>query len=449
MRGRQLTLLLLAAALAGACATRVVPAPPVTTLYPELMYPAVPRELAAAAGASRIEVGWRYLQSGDFAGAEREFAAALQQAPELYPARAAGGYVAFARKEYERALAAFDAAVTAAPTYVPALVGRGQTLMALDRSASALEAFEAALAVDGSLTGLRERVDVLRLRSLETIIEAARAATAGGRLDEAEQAYSRAVAASPESAFLHRERGLVARRRGTTAEAMTHFQRAAELDPGDAASLVQIGELLEAARDGAGAEAAYRRAVAIEPSADLEARLAALGERARDAGLPAEFRAIDGLNEVTRGDLAALIGLRLEDVLREAPGQDVVMTDVGGHWASQWITQVARAGILEPFANHTFQPRAGVTRADLAGAVSRLVALAAVRRPELRPYLAERPDMADMPTAHLSYPAAAVAVSSGLMPLLDGDRFEAARVVPGPEAAAVIRRVQALTGAPR
>jgi hypothetical protein len=35
------------------------------------------------------------------------------------------------------------------------------------------------------------------------------------------------------------------------------------------------------------------------------------------------------------------------------------------------------------------------------------------------------------------------------MPLLDGDRFEAARVVPGPEAAAVIRRVQALTGAPR
>jgi len=445
MAGKRLVLVVLTMAVAGACAPRAtVPALPAALQYPEFMYPVVPRELAAAGQSARVDVGWRYLQNGDLGNAEREFAAALKGTPGLYPARVATGYVAFARKEYEQALAAFDAVVQVAPTYVAALVARGQTLLALGRDADALTAFEAALTVDGSLTEVRRRVDVLRFRSLEAIIEAARTAAAAGRLEEADQAYARAVTASPESAFLYRERAQVARRRGSIASAIDYFRRAAELDPADAVSLVELGALLEAQQDFAGAEAAYRRAAAVEPSAEIDVRLAALATRARDAALPAEFRAIEGTKQITRGDLAALIAVRLENALAEAPAQDVVMTDVAGHWAAAWVTRVARAGVIEPFANHTFQPSAAVTRADLAGAASRLVAVLAARRPELQPHLAARPRIADMPAAHLRYPAAAVAVAAGVMPLLDGDRFEPARAVSGAEAVEVMRRVQAL-----
>lgn len=449
MRGRRLALVLATAALAASCATRTVPPPPAALQYPEFMYPVVPQGLAGAVQAARVDLGWRYLQNADLGGAEREFATALTRTPGLYPARAGSGYVALAREDFNQALAAFDAVVQAAPMYVPALVGRGQTLLALEREAAALEAFEAALAVDGSLGDLRRRVDVLRFRSLQDVIETARTAAGAGRLDEADQAYARALAASPESAFLYRERGQVARRRGSAPAALEYFRRAAELDPADAASLVQMGELLEGQQDFAAAEAAYRRAAAVEPSAEIETRLAVLAARAREARLPAEFRAIEGSKQITRGDLAALIGVRLEDALGEAPAQEVVMTDVGDHWAASWITQVARAGVIEPFANHTFQPREGVTRADLAGAVSRLVALLAVRHPELRPHLTARPRLADMPAAHLSYPAAAVAVASGVMPLVGGDRFEPARPASGADAAEVVRRVRALAGAPR
>ncbi len=444
MRGKRVALAVLTA-FAAACATRPAPPPAPTALqYPEFVYPVVPRELAAAGQAARIDVGWRYLQSGDLASAEREFAAALKPTQGFYPARAGSGYVAVARKDYEQALTAFDAVVKAAPAYVPALIGRGQALLALERDDAALEAFEAALAVDGSLADLRQRVTVLRFRRLETIIESARTAAGAGRLDEADQAYARAISASPESAFLYRERGQAARRRGNTAAALEYFRRAADLDSADAASLVQIAELLEGQQDLAGAEVAYRRAAAVEPSAEIDARLAALAARAREAALPAEFRAIDGAKQITRGDLAALIGVRLEDALRDAPVQEVVMTDITGYWAAPWVTQVVRAGVIEPFANHTFQPRAAVTRADLAGAVSRLVALLAVRRDGLRPHLTERPPMADMPPAHLGYPAAAVAVAAGVMRLGGGDRFEPARAVSGSEAAEAIGRVRAL-----
>ena len=53
---------------------------------------------------------------------------------------------------------------------------------------------------------------------IEEIIEAARTAATAGRLDDARLAYRRAVDASPDSAFLHRELGIVERKLGAAAE---------------------------------------------------------------------------------------------------------------------------------------------------------------------------------------------------------------------------------------
>jgi tetratricopeptide (TPR) repeat protein len=448
--GRRLlvALCVMTTSVAVACAPRSAP-PVVGTsapAFPDFVYPTLPRGVGDAEDAARVERGWRLLQANDLQNADLEFAAALKRMPALYPARAGGAYVALAATDADKALGGFDAVLRTAPRYVPALVGRGQALLALKRDAAALEAFEAAVAVDASLTEVRRRVDVLRFRGLQDLIEAARAATAAGQLDDAARAYERAIAASPDSAFLHRDLAIVTLRQGNAEGALSRFQRAAQLDPADTASLIQIGELLEARQDLAGAEAAYRQAASIEPSADLSARLAKLAERARDSKLPAQFRAIAASPQITRGDLAALIGVRLEEILMVAPANEVVVTDIAEHWAAQWISAVARAGVIEPFANHTFQPASPVTRADLANAVSRTVTLAAVRRPELRPYLAARPPIADMSTAHLSYPAASVAIASGVMPLAPGARFDVARVVSGSEASDIVLRLRDLTG---
>lgn len=437
---------LVLAVLVAACATRTVPPLPSALTYPEFMYPALPQPLATADAVGRMDRGWRFLQNDDLGSAEREFAVALKGSPALYPAHAGLAYAALARRDYDRALGAFDAALLAGPMYVPALVGRGQTLLALERDADALEAFESALAVDASLADVRRRVDVLRFRSLQEVIEAGRAAAAAGRVVEARDAYERALQASPDSAFLYRELGLIERKQGNDEAALDRFRRAAELDPADVVSLTQTGELLEQRQDFAGAEAAYRRAADIEASGDLAARIAAVAEKARDARLPAAFRAIADSSQMTRGDLAALIGVRLEDIVRAAPVREVVITDAQGHWAAAWIAQVARAGIMDPFPNHTFQPGTRITRGDLAGAVSRVVALMAANRPDLRPRLAERPQMADIAAGHLSYPAASVAVATAVMPLLDAGRFEVARPVSGAEALDVVARLRALAG---
>jgi hypothetical protein len=98
---------------------------------------------------------------------------------------------------------------------------------------------------------------------------------------------------------------------------------------------------------------------------------------------------------------------------------------------------------MPPFENHTFQPRAPVRRVDLAEASSALLRLLASSRPALQARLGGRPSIADVGPTHLNYPAVAASVSSGVVPLLDGNRFDITRTVTGAEAVAAIDRLRA------
>ena len=429
---------------AAGCAARALPMLPAVPKYADFVYPIVPKELGQRGDADRIDAGWRFLQNDDLRSADREFAAAAVRAPGFYPAQTGTGYVALAGRDYVRATTAFAAALRVAPRYVPALVGSGQTLLAQSKDAEALAAFEAALAVDDSLADVRRRADLLRFRRVQDLIASARVAAAAGRDADARAAYGQAIQASPDSAFLYHELGMLEQQAGMSDTALEHLTRAAGLDPTDNLALIQIGELLERRGEFVGAEAAYRKAVALEPSADLSARIERAVQRGREARLPAEFAAIPTTAAITRGALAALIGVRLESMLSGMLLDQAVLTDTGGHWARTWIERVARARVMQPYEDHTFQPGALVTRGDLAAAVNRLVAAMAAQSPDLRLRLSRRVQVADMSMNHLSYAAVSIAVSSGAMPLLAGDRFEVGRLVSGAEAVEVVDRIRVL-----
>jgi len=436
------TLMLL---LTAGCASKKVPLPPASPAHPEFLYPVVPAALQKTFAAEHVDLGWRYLQIDDLRGADREFASALKSDSTMYPAYAGHGFVALARRDFDRAIAAFGAALAASSSYVPALVGRGQALLALRREADALAMFDAALKLDPLLADVRQRAEVLRFREVQDLIETARAAAKADRLPEARTAYDRAIATSPESAFLYRELGVLERRAGNMEQAMSRLRRATELDPLDATAFVQLAELLESRQDFAGAGAAYRKAVELDPSPEIEARLATVSKNAREAQLPPEFKSALSAAQITRGDLAAIIGVHLESIVEAAPTRQVVMTDIRGHWASPWITRVAEAGIMPPFENHTFQPNAAVRRGDLAVAISRVLTLVSSSDSALRARLAQRPAIGDLNGRHVQYTAAAAAVASGVMPLLEGDRFLVGRPVSGSEAVDTVDKVSALS----
>ena len=431
--------------LVAGCAARVtMPPAPVAPRYPDFRYPTVP-EGAEAIQATRIERGWRYLQADNQRNAEREFEAALELQPSFHPAATALGYLELARRDAKDAVNYFDRALESEATYAPALVGRGRALLELGRDGEALASFEAAVKADPSLSDLQARIQVLRFRAVQENLARAKSASEAGRWAEARAAYTQAIAASPESAFLYRDLGLVERKAGAQAIALEQFRRAVSLDPQDAVSYAQIGGILEEQGDIAAALTAYEKARSIDPDAVAAERIARLREAEALSKMPVEYRSIPSSTTATRGEVAALIGVRLAGLVERTRPRQVVVTDVRNHWAQDWITNVVRAGIMDTQPNYTFQPNARVRRGDLAQTVARVLSLVAVTNPAAaRAWQGANQTIADVPPGHLSYPAVSVAVASGVMPLTENGTFQLLRPVTGAEVVEVVTRLEAL-----
>ncbi|MEP7116577.1 MAG: S-layer homology domain-containing protein [Acidobacteriota bacterium] len=431
---------------AAACATKApMASAPFTPHFPDFVYPAPPPGTAPAT-AERLARGWRLLQANDAVAADREFAAILKTAATFAPARAAAGFAELARQRPSDALPHFAAALPAGHAYAPALVGRGLAQLALARDEDALGSFEAALAADAALPELSGRIELLRVRVAQDRVGRAERAAAAGHWDEARTAYRAAITASPESAFLHRDLALMERKAGRADEAVAEARAALALDGDDARAHVIIGDVLAERSDFEGALAAYRSAAAVEPSAAIDAAMARVRDRARDEALPPEYRGIGAQPSATRGDVAALMGVRLGAMLSRAPQRPVVVTDVRGHWARPWIQTVTRAGAMEVFSNYTFQPAAPLRRGDLADAVSRVLGLIAASSPGgVARWDSAAVTVSDVPPGHLAYPAVRRAVAAGVMPLHDG-AFQLLAPVSGAEAIDVMTQLTTLAG---
>jgi tetratricopeptide (TPR) repeat protein len=433
-----------------ACAPKLAPLPTVSLpRFPDFIAPVVPPEFAGTLVAENEMRGWTFLQAGDVKNAEREFTLALKTTPAFYPAEIGLGYVELARRDQKGALAHFDRVLERQAADPSALAGRGEANLALNREAEALAAFEAARAVDPSLTEIAQRVEILKFRLAEQRLANARAAAAAGRTDEAIRAYTSAITSSPGSAFLYRELAGV-ERQSDAASALAHFRTAVDLDPADVGSLAGIGELLEACGDFAAAEKAYSDALAIDRTPALQAKIDAVRARAALAQLPAEYREINVAPQITRGQLAALIGVHLAQLLQTDARVDAEpITDARDDWAASWILTVARAGVMEPFANHAFEPRTVVRRIDLAQAAERLLSRIALLKPAAaKAWSSTQWPFPDLAPSHLAYPAASTSVAAGVLTTGPDGSFQPSRVVTGGEAVEAIQRLEALAGLP-
>ncbi len=429
------------------CAPKVAPLPVVTKpLYADFLRPPVPPAFAGSPAAVAQDRAWQLLQFGDLRGAEREAALAAKASPGFFPAAATSGYISLARRDPGAALSHFDRALELQSDYVSALVGRGRALQALERDDEAIVAFQTAFDLDPELTDLPRQIAVLQFRSGERGIALARQAARSGNVEQARQLYGRALAASPDSSFLYRELGSLERQNGRLDTALDLFRKAASIDPSDATSLQQIAEILEQQGQLEEALKAYDASLRADPASAVATRREALSARIELSRLPEEYRAIETSPQITREQLAALIGIRLAPLLSRFPTVEPgVITDIRGNWAERWIVAVARAAIMEPFANHTFQPKGIVRRVDLAPIAGRLV-LRLAPSAQAREWQAAKTTFTDLLPAHLAYPSASTAVASGVMNKTADGAFQPSLPVTGAEAVAMVARVQRLAG---
>lgn len=419
-----------------------------TPQYPDFIEPRVPQPMRSTPASDAQARAWQFLQAGDLRNAEREASVALKTAPDFFPATTTLAYLDLARRDAKGSIVKFDHALARDSAYAPALAGKGQALASLERDDEAVQAFEAALRAEPALPDISRRLDVVRLRLAQRSIATARQAARNGKYDDAMAAYRTALEQSPDSAFLYRELGLIERDHDNGDAAIGHLKRAVELDPTDHASLLDLAAMLDARNDFESGLKAYADALALEPDPEVAAKRDALRLRGDIARLPPEYRSIETAPQITRGDLAALIGFRLQRLISAAPPRDVgVITDIRGHWAERWILEVTRAGIVDAFENHTFQPRATVRRAEFAQAVSRLLTRVATIAPaDAARWRNARGRFPDVAATNVSYAAISAAVASGVMQVGADGAFQPAAFITGADATDALVRLLALAG---
>lgn len=421
------------------------PAPSPAAAYP---MPDIPPGLNVTPDVrARHAEAWRRFQAGDARGASRAFADILKTAPGFYPADAGLGFVQLAGRQYKNASARFSTATAANDRYLPAWIGQADALLGLNRDADAIVAMEKVLALDPRRDTVRTRLDLVRFRLTQSLLASGRKARAAGRFDEAEQQLQQALRQSPDSTMLLHDLTLteVAARRFDDAEA--HARRATELEPRDADGQAMLGSVLEARGKYREAAAAYTRAAAIDPRPEWRTKSADLREKAELAALPASFAQLPTAASVTRAEVAAFVGIRLDALIDAAPRRMTdIATDVRTHWAAPWILPVTRAGVMTIYPNHTFQPSSAVRRGDLAAVVSALLRLVGSSRPaDLARWQAVKPRFSDLSASHVSYPAIALAVGAGAMSADSSGRFDPNRLATGADLDAAIRRVGQLS----
>jgi tetratricopeptide (TPR) repeat protein len=427
---------------APACAsnpTRPAGAP----VFADVAMPVVPPALGASPDVQAQHAkAWNQLQSGDSRGAALTFQDLLKYLPTFYPAETGLGYVNLAAKQYQAAMMRFRAALIHDGRYAPALQGLVEAELGLGRTAEAIDALERLVPLSPDPEAVRTRLDVLRLKEMQSFIDGARAARQAGRYDEARGLLERAQNRAPTSAAILAELAAVETDRRSFGPAEAYARRAIEVDVNDASGHAALGAVFEARGQYRDALAAYTRAASIDSR--WNDAVTRVRERTEAGLVPTEFKDLEAAATVTRAEAAAYIGTRLERLLAAAPRRVLaVATDVRQHWAEPWILTVTGAGVMEILPNHTFQPAQSVRRDEMAAILAALVELALNdRSKELVSLRAVRPRFADLSEVHLFYPPAALAVASGTMTIGEDARFNPTRPVTGADFVRAIRRIQ-------
>jgi tetratricopeptide (TPR) repeat protein len=409
--------------------------------------PAVPASLGAPPEIQAQHAkAWSQLQSGDTRGAAVAFQDILKGSPNFYPAETGLAYVHLAAKQYQAAMTRFRAVLIHDVRYAPALQGLVDAELGLGRTAEAIDALERLVPVAPDPQAARTRLDVLRLKEMQSFIDGARAARQAGRFDEARGLLERAQNRAPTSAAILAELAAVETDRRSLDTAEVYARRAIEVDANDASGHAALGAVFEARGQYREALPAYTRAASIDSR--WNDAVTRVRERSEAGVVPKEFKDLESAPAVTRAEAAAYIGMRLERLLAAAPRRIfAVATDVRQHWAEPWILTVTGAGVMEILPNHTFQPAQPVRRDELAASLAVLVELALTdRSKEFVSFRAVRPRFADLPEVHLFYPPAALAVASGTMTVGDDARFNPTRPVSGADFVRAIRRIQQIAG---
>ena len=418
-----------------------VPPPP-----PNLHLENLPQSLTGAMELEeRIQTqdAWNYIRDGRLDKAQK---ALLKLGPESPLYDIGLGYLALARDDYQAAEGFFRQGVEKYPNSTLARLGLVQLYQKTNDSDRTVNELREVLKLDSRNEWARDNYEALKKQKTEDAVDEARSAAAAGDISKATDAYLRALHYSPESPAVHLALAGIYRKENKPSSALVHLKAAAAADPKNLDILADYAAALDENKQFERSLEVYEKILEIEPgNADAKNRVEAIKNRLGIFELPSKYSDVATSPAIAREDLAALVAVKLRNDLGEAPGKPPIIVDISASWASKFILKVTSLGLVDVYANHTYQPRRLVTRADLAEVLDRVVTYLDERGHRFfRQIPPERIQISDITPEHANYRPISDILSYQIMELFPDRTFRPNQTVSGPEAGQAIDALLAL-----
>ncbi len=391
----------------------------------------------------QMEEAWGLLRQGRLDKAEKAF---LRLGPEN-PLYAVGlGYLSLLGEDYATAEGWFGQEIKGSPVSLLRQLGLVQLYRKTGDEDREFNALREVLKIDPLNFWAKDGYEGLKARKTEQAVTAARESAARGDIKSAREAYLMALHYSPESVEIHLALADIYKSEGKISNAIVHLKAAAAGAPDNIEALQMYAAALAEDKQFDRSLDVYQRVLELDPKNEAARRqVEELKNRLGIVELPSRYNEIASAAALTREDVAALLAVKLKDVLGGTSAPPPIIIDISASWASKFILKVTSLGLLEVHSNHAFQPKRTVTKAEFAETLVRVIRYLEGKGTKfIRQIPPDRIKVRDVSPDHFYYQPISQILSYQIMEL-DADRaFRPDQPVPGPEAVRTIDILLAL-----
>jgi hypothetical protein len=144
--------------------------------------------------------------------------------------------------------------------------------------------------------------------------------------------------------------------------------------------------------------------------------------------------------------MAALLAVKFKGIVDEPADSPPIIIDISTSWASKFILQITSLRIMGIYANHTFQPKKILNRAEVAEIISRFTDYLGKKGFKFIQLIPpDRIEISDVSPQNYYYQSIIKMLSYGIMELTADRSFQPDRTVSGEEAIKLLDILLALT----
>ncbi len=317
------------------------------------------------------EEAWTNLTQGDGDRAKKALIKLGQGSP-LYLAGL--GYALYLLDDIQKAEEFFKAALLSNPDLILSHVGLAQIYQETGREDSAFTEFRNIIKLDPEHPWAKSRYTASKSQKTTLSLQEARAFVLAGETEKGKASYLKALFYSPKSVDAHFSLAGIYNKENNHQSALVHLKSASTYDPENSEILQLYGDILFSIRDYKKSLETYTKLSLLEPdNPQIKERLENIKSRLGIFELPSQYDNIPIREAVTKEDVAAVLGVKFKDIIKDPTQQPPIIVDIATSWAAKFILKMTTIGLIDVYANHEFQPMKILNRAELAEILVRLI----------------------------------------------------------------------------